>query len=168
LKETRPLWPPQRGVGLQEPNLGKTNPRVTLFICLRFVFHPLSRTCFLITNANPACSCVYICKFQFCPIHPPSRRLSLFIVHRSFIRTIHHHYSPLLCTVTIHHCYYSLLLFIVTIYRSSDHPKFQLLILSSPPKTSQTHIPVIRTLVTVIFLPVGNFPSGHPSQVSPS
>jgi hypothetical protein len=32
LKETRPLWPPQRGVGLREPNLGKTNPRVTLFL----------------------------------------------------------------------------------------------------------------------------------------
>ena len=76
LKETRPLWPPQRGVGLQKPNLGKTNPRVTLFICLRFVFHPLSRTRFHISNANPACSCVYICKFQFRPIHPPSRRLS--------------------------------------------------------------------------------------------
>ena len=44
LKETRPLWPPQRGVGLREPNLGKTNPRVTLFIRLRFVLHPLSRT----------------------------------------------------------------------------------------------------------------------------
>jgi hypothetical protein len=29
---------------LQEPNLGKTNPRVTLFIRLKFVFHPLSRT----------------------------------------------------------------------------------------------------------------------------
>jgi hypothetical protein len=37
---------------------------------------PLSRTRFSITNANPACSCVYICKFQFRPIHPPSRRLS--------------------------------------------------------------------------------------------
>jgi hypothetical protein len=44
LKETRPLWPPQRGVGLREPNLGKTNPRVTLLIRLRFVLHPLSRT----------------------------------------------------------------------------------------------------------------------------
>jgi hypothetical protein len=43
---------------------------------LRFVLHPLSRTRFFITNANPACSCVYICKFQFRPIHPPSRRLS--------------------------------------------------------------------------------------------
>jgi hypothetical protein len=45
------------------------------------------------------------------PIH---RSLSLFTVHRSFIRTIHHRYSPLL--------------FIVTIHRSFDHPKFQLLI----------------------------------------
>jgi hypothetical protein len=44
LKETRPLWPPQRGVGLQEPNLGKTNPRVTLLIRLRFVLRPLSWT----------------------------------------------------------------------------------------------------------------------------
>jgi hypothetical protein len=44
LKETWPLWPPQRGVGLREPNLGKTNPRVTLFIFLRFVLRPFSRT----------------------------------------------------------------------------------------------------------------------------
>jgi hypothetical protein len=43
---------------------------------LGFVLRPLSRTRFFITNANPACSCVYICKFQFRPIHPPSRRLS--------------------------------------------------------------------------------------------
>jgi hypothetical protein len=61
---------------LREPNLGKTNPRVTLFICLRFVLHHLSRELVYISNANPACSCVYICKFQFRPIHPPSRRLS--------------------------------------------------------------------------------------------
>jgi hypothetical protein len=59
LKETRPLWPPQRGVGLQEPNLGKTNPRVTLFICLRFVLLPLSCGFVYISNANPACSCDY-------------------------------------------------------------------------------------------------------------
>jgi hypothetical protein len=39
------LWPPQRGVGLKEPNLGKTNPRVTHFIIrLRFALRPLSRT----------------------------------------------------------------------------------------------------------------------------
>jgi hypothetical protein len=44
---------------------------------LGFVLRRLSRTRFFITNANPACSCVYICKFQFRPIHPPSRRLSI-------------------------------------------------------------------------------------------
>jgi hypothetical protein len=41
---------------LQEPNLGKTNPRVSLFICLRFVF-TLSRGLVYISNANPAYSC---------------------------------------------------------------------------------------------------------------
>jgi hypothetical protein len=89
-------------------------------------------------------------------------------IHRSSF--VHTNYSPLLFIVTIHHYCSSTLFTIVAIHRSSDHPKFQLLILmlSSPPKTSQTHIPVIRTPVTVIFLPVGNFPSGHPSQVSPS
>jgi hypothetical protein len=68
---------------------------------------------------------------------------SWFVRHfvRSFIRlftnTIHHYYSSLLFTITIQHRYYSSLLFIddicvnlfvVTIHRSSDHPKFQLLI----------------------------------------
>jgi hypothetical protein len=57
LKKTRPLWPPQRGVGLREPNLGKTNPRVTLPIRLRFVLHLLSRGLVYISNANPTCSC---------------------------------------------------------------------------------------------------------------
>jgi hypothetical protein len=37
---------------------------------LRFVFSPSLGLVF-ISNANPACSCVYICKFQFRPIHPP-------------------------------------------------------------------------------------------------
>jgi hypothetical protein len=89
--------------------------------------------------------------------------------------TIHRYYSSLLFTYTIHHRYYlSLLFIIVTIHRhySSllfiDHPiapnfNYSSIMLSSPLKTSQTHIPVIRTPVTVIFLPVGNFPSGHPS-----
>jgi hypothetical protein len=93
-----------------------------------------------------------------------------------FIDTIHHRYylPTLFIIVTIHQwylwklfrCHYSSLLFI-------DHPitpnfNYSSIMLSSPPKTSQTHIPVIRTPVTVIFLPLGNFPSGHPSQVSPS
>jgi hypothetical protein len=79
LKETRPLWPPQRGVGLQEPNLGKTNLRVSLAYSLGICFCALSLGLVYISNANPACSCVYICKFQFRPIHPPSRRLSVYI-----------------------------------------------------------------------------------------
>jgi hypothetical protein len=37
---------------------------------------PLLRTRLLLLTLTPACSCVYICKFQFRPIHPPSRRLS--------------------------------------------------------------------------------------------
>jgi hypothetical protein len=48
LKETQPLWPPQQGVGLREPNLGKTNPRVSLHYSLTICFAPsLSWTLFL-------------------------------------------------------------------------------------------------------------------------
>jgi hypothetical protein len=46
----------------------------SLFAC--DLFCALSRGLVYISNANLACSCVYICKFQFRPIHPPSRRLS--------------------------------------------------------------------------------------------
>jgi hypothetical protein len=35
------------------------------------LFFTLSCGLVYISNANPACSCVYICKFQFRPIHPP-------------------------------------------------------------------------------------------------
>jgi hypothetical protein len=35
LKETRPLWTPQRGLGLRGPNLGKTNH--PCFVCLLLV-----------------------------------------------------------------------------------------------------------------------------------
>jgi hypothetical protein len=128
--------------------------------------------------------------------HHYSPLLFIVTIHRYysplllFIVTIRRHCSPLLLFAdTIHHCYYSSTLlfiddiygnfFVVTIhgYYSSllfiDHPitpnfNYSSIMMSSPPKTSQTHILVIRTPVTVIFLPVGNFPSGHPSQVSPS
>jgi hypothetical protein len=43
----------------------------SLFAC--DLFCALSRGLDFNSNANPACSCVYICKFQFRPIHPPSR-----------------------------------------------------------------------------------------------
>jgi hypothetical protein len=89
-------------------------------------------------------------------------------IHRSsFVHmTIHHHYSPLLFIVTIHHRYCSSMIPVATFRRhySSllfiDHPitpnfNYSSVMLSSPPKTSQTNISVIRTPVTVIFLPVG-------------
>jgi hypothetical protein len=106
----------------------------------------------------------------------------LFIVHRSFIRlftiTIHRYYLPSLFTITIYR-YYLPSLFTITIYRHYlpslftvtiyhyyspllfiGHPitpnfNYSSIMLSCPPKTSQTHIPVIQTLVTVIFLLVG-------------
>jgi hypothetical protein len=67
-----------------------------------------------------------------------------------FINDIYSYFS----VVTIHR-YYSLLLFI-------DHlitPNFNYssIMLSSPPKTYQTNIPVIRTPLTMIFLPVRTF-----------
>jgi hypothetical protein len=101
-------------------------------------------------------------------VHRHYSSVLLFIavtIHRWYIIAFSSSLFTVLCIINIY-CYYSLLLFI-------DHPitpnfNYSSIMLSSPPKTSQTHIPVIRTLVTVIFLPIGNFPSGHPSQVSPS
>jgi hypothetical protein len=87
------------------------------------------------------------------------------------IVTIHKHYSPsLLFVVTIHRHYSSSLLFINAIYNYffrryylsllfierpiTPNFNYSSIMLSSPPKTSQTNIPVIRTPVTVIFLRV--------------
>jgi hypothetical protein len=92
-------------------------------------------------------------------------------IHRSFIITIHRpsfvhtNYSPLLFTVTIHYHYYSSMISIIYFCRHYlsllfiNHPitlnfNYSSVMLSSPPKTSQTNISVIRTLVTMIFLPV--------------
>jgi hypothetical protein len=107
------------------------------------------------------------------------RSSSLFIVRSYdyslslFTITIHRYYShTLFIIVTIYHYYSSSLLFIDDVYNyfsvatihrhySSllfiDHPitpnfNYSSIMLSSPPKTSQTHVPVIRTPVTVIFL----------------
>jgi hypothetical protein len=102
-----------------------------------------------------------------------------------FIVTIHRHYSPsLLFIVTIHHRYYlsSLLLiddiysnfFAVTIHRYYSS-------ISRSPQISTTHTsccpvhlrparPIFQSyeLRCCDFPSSGNFPSGHPSQVSPS
>jgi hypothetical protein len=103
----------------------------------------------------------------------PIYRSSFVHCHYSSFIVRSYDYSPSLFTVTIHR-YYSSMISIISFRRhySSllfiDHPitsnfNFSSVMLSSPPKTSHTHIPVIRTPVTVIFLPVGNLPSGHPS-----
>jgi hypothetical protein len=70
LKETRSLWPPQRGVGLQEPNLGKTNPCVTLFIRLRFVSCPLSDS-FLFLTLTRLIVVIKFVNFRFALFTPP-------------------------------------------------------------------------------------------------
>jgi hypothetical protein len=92
-----------------------------------------------------------------------------------FSVTIHIHYSSsLLFTITIHHRYYSSMisiitfpspLFISTIHRSSSHPKFQLLIhhaVQPDPCSSHTNSGDCD------FPSSRNFSSGHPSQVSSS
>jgi hypothetical protein len=77
LKETRPLWPPQRGVGLREPNLGKTNPRVTLLFAWD-LFCALSRglVSLLLTLTRLVVVIIFV-NFSFALFTPPSRRLSV-------------------------------------------------------------------------------------------
>jgi hypothetical protein len=105
----------------------------------------------------------------------PIHRLSFVHNHYSSFIVRSYDYSPLLFTVTIQ-CYnslsllldvtihlrcYSSMISIITIPPSLfiDHPitpnfNCSSIMLSSSPKTCQTNIPVIRTPVTVIFLPV--------------
>jgi hypothetical protein len=71
LKQTRSLWPPQRGLGSLEPNLGKTNHRVIRFIFLVDLFFPSFPDSNFILTLTKACSAFKCCKFQFSPIHPP-------------------------------------------------------------------------------------------------
>jgi hypothetical protein len=110
-----------------------------------------------------------------------------------FTVTIHHYYSSLLFTDTIRHRYYPVLLFIiVTIhhryYSSMISSNFFVVTIhryyssiSRSPQISTTHTswcpvhlrparPVFQSyeLHDYDFPSSGNFPSGHPSQVSPS
>jgi hypothetical protein len=68
-----------------------------------------------------------------------------------FIDAIYGNFLSSLFIVTIHRCYSSLLFIDQPITPNFNYSS---IMLSSPPKTSQTHIPFIRTPVTVIFLPV--------------
>jgi hypothetical protein len=71
LKETRPLWPPQRGVGLREPNLGKTNPRVSLTYSLAICFVPsLADSILFLTLTRLVVVCIFV-NFSFALFTPP-------------------------------------------------------------------------------------------------
>jgi hypothetical protein len=83
LKETRPLWPPQRGVGLQEPNLGKTNLRVSLAYSLGICFAPSLSDSFIFLTLTRLVVVFIFVNFSFALFTPPSRRLSVTYAHLS-------------------------------------------------------------------------------------
>jgi hypothetical protein len=95
---------------------------------------------------------------KFVGTYPPLQ--FIVTIHRYYsssllfiIVSIHHRYYPSMISMVPFCCHYSLLLFI-------DHPitphfNYSSIMLSSKSKTSQTHISVIRTPVTMIFLPMG-------------
>jgi hypothetical protein len=76
LKETRPLWPPQRGVGLREPNLGKTNPRVSLHYSLAICFAPSLADSIIFLTLTRLVVVIIFEIFSFALFTPPFRRLS--------------------------------------------------------------------------------------------
>jgi hypothetical protein len=71
LKETRPLWPPQRGVGLQEPNLGKTNLRVSLAYSLGICFAPSLADSFIFLTLTRLVVVFIFVNFSFALFTPP-------------------------------------------------------------------------------------------------
>jgi hypothetical protein len=71
LKETRPLWPPQRGVGLREPNLGKTNPRVSLHYSLAICFAPSLADSFIFLTLTRLVVVFIFVNFSFALFTPP-------------------------------------------------------------------------------------------------
>jgi hypothetical protein len=71
LKETRPLWPPQRGVGLREPNLGKTNPRVSLYYSLAICFVPSLADLIIFLTLTRLVVVIIFENFSFALFTPP-------------------------------------------------------------------------------------------------
>jgi hypothetical protein len=83
LKETRPLWPPQRGVGLQEPNLGKTNLRVSLAYSLGICFASSLSDSFIFLTLTRLVVVFIFVNFSFALFTPPlgdyQRRSPIFL-----------------------------------------------------------------------------------------
>jgi hypothetical protein len=71
LKETRPLWPPQRGVGLRKLNLGKTNSRVSLHYSLAICFAPSLADSFLSLTLTRLVVVFIFENFSFALFTPP-------------------------------------------------------------------------------------------------
>jgi hypothetical protein len=71
LKETRPLWPPQRGVGLREPNLGKTNPRVSPHYSLAICFAPSLADSIIFPTLTRLVVVIIFENFSFALFTPP-------------------------------------------------------------------------------------------------
>jgi hypothetical protein len=71
LKETRPLWPPPRGVGLREPNLGKTNPRASLHYSLAICFAPSLADYIIFLTLTRLVVVIIFENFRFALFTPP-------------------------------------------------------------------------------------------------
>jgi hypothetical protein len=71
LKETRPLWPPQRGVGLREPNLGKTNPCVSFHYSLAICFVPSLADLIIFLTLTRLVVMIVFENFSFALFTPP-------------------------------------------------------------------------------------------------
>jgi hypothetical protein len=65
------LWPPQRGVGLREPNLGKTNPCVTLHYLLAICFAPSLADLFIFLTLTRLVVVFIFVNFSFALFTPP-------------------------------------------------------------------------------------------------
>jgi hypothetical protein len=80
-----PLWPPQRGVGLQEPNLGKTNLRVSLAHSFGICFCALSRglVSLLLTLTRLVVVFIFV-NFSFALFIPPLGDFQfIFVFHQT-------------------------------------------------------------------------------------
>jgi hypothetical protein len=65
------LWPPQRGVGLREPNLGKTNPLVSLHYSLAICLTPSLADSIIFLTLTRLVVVIIFENFSFALFTPP-------------------------------------------------------------------------------------------------
>jgi hypothetical protein len=84
------VWPPQRGVGLREPNLGKTNPCVSLHYSLAICFAPsLVDSIIFLTLTRLVVVIIFFENFSFALFTPP---LGDFQVSSMICEDFHRHH----------------------------------------------------------------------------